>query len=224
MDKDERILEMLKEGKSYTDIMAELYVSPSRIVIVKKRNKDLLSSTDNALLGPFKSKKEVAELAKKETVEAAIVPPLEEISKVDVVVKTKPTFHPPDLSLSDKLKASAAAIDAKREKEQAIARLKEIARSKETKNDLFSNPTTTTPIVNAPTVNSPTVVNTPVIPTPAFTKEYSIMKEYLNLDKKTVRVESILNFLMRIQDSIKKLEIRKGSKYEKEMLHIYRLD
>jgi len=140
MDKDERILEMLKEGKSYTDIMAELYVSPSRIVIVKKRNKDLLSSTDNALLGPFKSKKEVAELAKKETVEAAIVPPLEEISKVDVVVKTKPTFHPPDLSLSDKLKASAAAIDAKREKEQAIARLKEIARSKETKMIFFLIP------------------------------------------------------------------------------------
>ena len=56
-DKDELILQMLKKGKSYTDIIAELSVSPSRIVVVKKRNVDALSSTNDALLGTTTVKK-----------------------------------------------------------------------------------------------------------------------------------------------------------------------
>lgn len=35
---DQQILNMLKQGKSYTDIQAELGVSPSRISIIKKKN------------------------------------------------------------------------------------------------------------------------------------------------------------------------------------------
>jgi ribosomal protein L24E len=47
--KDKLILDMLKNGKSYTDIQAELKVSPSRIAIVKKQYLNAPSSTNNAL-------------------------------------------------------------------------------------------------------------------------------------------------------------------------------
>ncbi|MFA6924419.1 MAG: hypothetical protein WC223_09225 [Bacteroidales bacterium] len=48
--KDELIIEMLKNGNSYTDIQAELKVSPSRIAIIKKQYLNTPSSTNNALL------------------------------------------------------------------------------------------------------------------------------------------------------------------------------
>lgn len=48
---DEQILAMLKEDKSYSDIQAELRVSPSRIIVVKKVYEKSLSSTNSTLLG-----------------------------------------------------------------------------------------------------------------------------------------------------------------------------
>ncbi|MFA6924822.1 MAG: hypothetical protein WC223_11290 [Bacteroidales bacterium] len=48
--KDKLILDMLKNGKSYTDIQAELKVSPSRIAIVKKQYLNAASSNNNELL------------------------------------------------------------------------------------------------------------------------------------------------------------------------------
>lgn len=49
--KDDAILKMLKDGKSYTDIIASLSVSPSKIAVVKKRNQDTLKPSNDALLG-----------------------------------------------------------------------------------------------------------------------------------------------------------------------------
>ncbi len=37
VNKDQAILKMLEDGKSYTDIMAALNVSPTRIIVLKKR-------------------------------------------------------------------------------------------------------------------------------------------------------------------------------------------
>lgn len=48
---DEQILAMLKDGKSYSDIQAELRVGPSRIIVVKKMYLKPTSSTNDALLG-----------------------------------------------------------------------------------------------------------------------------------------------------------------------------
>lgn len=61
-NKDRLILEMLKDGKSYSDIQAILNVSPSRIIVVKKKN--ILSSADGVLLSnptPTPEEKEKAD-------------------------------------------------------------------------------------------------------------------------------------------------------------------
>ena len=59
MDKDKLILEMLLDGKSYTDIMAELHVSPQRIIILKKRNKEMFNHLDNRTIRYFNTKDEI---------------------------------------------------------------------------------------------------------------------------------------------------------------------
>jgi len=53
VSKDQAILKMLQEGKSYTDIVAALHVSPTRIIVLKKRialngNDDLLKVNEKA--------------------------------------------------------------------------------------------------------------------------------------------------------------------------------
>jgi hypothetical protein len=57
--KDDAILKMLKEGKSYTDIIAILSVSPSKIAVVKKRNENILKISNDALLSTTTTNNEV---------------------------------------------------------------------------------------------------------------------------------------------------------------------
>lgn len=71
VNKDQAILEMLEAGKSYTDIMAELNVSPVRIIVLKK--KLALKSDDSTLSGT----KNLAELKEKIKIKA------KELEKLD---------------------------------------------------------------------------------------------------------------------------------------------
>jgi len=191
---DEQILKMLQEGKSYSDIQAELRVSPSRIIVVKKMHLKATSSTNDALLGtPTIEKK-----AKPPT-----PPPL-----------IPPTPTPPPQIKQDYLMGTdpeAAAV----KKEEARLRLTEIRKSQSLKStNPAPTPTPTPPIPEADHefLNGLRgVVND---------FELDIIQRYLALDGKNVKVIDLMAFIKELQLYIKNRTIDKQSKYAKEIMHI----
>ena len=208
-EKDEIILEMLKNGKSYTDIIAEISVSPSRIVIVKKRNADILKRAKDARLeGTITVKiqeKEPEKVVKEE--EKPPAPPLP--PSPPPTPPPLPPTPPPPLPPSPPvppppLSPTVEQIERARAAAASYARLKELK-----------------PKIS----NLPEAEQNVKLPVQAEVKppvEKTFIVKYLQLDGKNFYKKDLEAFLAELQNSIKSQQIRKSSIYAKEIDHIQR--
>lgn len=198
-EKDQKILEMLKAGKSYTDIIAELSVSPSRVTVVKKKYSNMLSSANDALLGNtttlFPKKEEVVKVVVPEVVSRPEpprqIPPPPPIKITKESEKIANPSQPPLLPSLGNIEPeyeSSGIIEVK------LSDIKSIGGK---------------PFLNSGGSKPMTV---PI--------ELDIMKRYLNLNGKWVYKKVFSDLLDDLQRLIKNKMINKSSKYAKEIMHI----
>ena len=211
-EKDDIILEMLKNGKSYTDIIAVLSVSPSRIVIVKKRNEAIINAAKankDALLG---------------TITTIISPPPPPLPPPSLPpppppLPPPPPPLPPPPPPSPPLPSpvpSTIIQDSLKTKEQL--RLKAIAREKflhsgidQVNYDQDQRIENTRKEILDLLDKKNKVIDSPI-------PEEDIIKRYISLsDSKRIYKKNIKSLVDDLQILIKNGQIRKTSKYAKEI-------
>jgi len=209
-EKDKIILEMLKNGKSYTDIIAELSVSPSRIAVVKKRNVNVLSSTNDALLGSINKNKNEQNKEK-----IAVVP--------EVVHRTAPPPLPPPVPLIEKV-----VVEPRKRLKELSLKLGQTPPplppppsplSKKEVEEVEANH-----IVKVKYSDIKSVAGKPFLSHKSnssdFSAEAGVIKKYLSLDGKRLYIREFLAFFNELQRLIDEKKITKSSKYAREIIYI----
>jgi hypothetical protein len=192
-DKENRIIQMLKEGKSYTDISCEMKVGPSAISLVKKKYAKSLnqaSSTNDALL-------------QRKSLENKVVGDLNSEKNLIVTTTLKPAerdnlteIHPgPEAVLQDNHSDSLSDLPEEPDTDNILrVPFAEISHSNDQPLELKKNfhPST----------------------------EQKIINRFIGLDGKKLHRNIIYYFLMDIQSQINKKKIGKDSIFAEEIMHI----
>jgi len=195
-EKDELILEMLKKGKSYADIIADLSVSPSRISVVKKKNVDILKDLSGVPYSKYNKDECILEMLKKGKSYADIIADLSvSPSSISVVKKRNADILK---SVTGLLHSNTIeALPAQEPEENVVEPVP-------TDTDKFEIPEKFRKRLEG-------IV---------FANELGVIKRYIRLDGKEVDAYYLFVFIKDLQFLIKSREIRKDSKYVKEIMHI----